>query len=90
MGDRNFGMHLKDHDNAEGRRGVRQPEGVLDLAAVLTAALREVEVQGSDLHRVRSPSERSVAGHEEVHGVYSRCGQEVVVIRIAHWAEESA
>ena len=47
MGDRNFGMHLKDHDNKRktdvvyGRDG-----GVLDVVAVLKA-LREVKFKGS-------------------------------------------
>lgn len=43
MGDRNFGMHLKDHDNKKKHDVVfGAPEGVLDVAAVLKA-LREVK-----------------------------------------------
>jgi sugar phosphate isomerase/epimerase len=40
MGKRNFGIHLKDHDNAR-REDVIFGQGVLDVASVL-AALREV------------------------------------------------
>jgi sugar phosphate isomerase/epimerase len=43
MGDRNFGMHLKDHDNKKKTDVVfGSPEGVLDIPAVLRA-LREVK-----------------------------------------------
>jgi sugar phosphate isomerase/epimerase len=44
MGARNFGMHLKDHDNAK-RTDVIFGKGVLDVPAVLTA-LREVKFAG--------------------------------------------
>ena len=47
MGDRNFGMHLKDHDNKRKTDVVfGSPEGVLDVAAVLKA-LREVKFTGA-------------------------------------------
>jgi len=47
MGDRNFGMHLKDHDNKRKEDVVfGSPEGVLDIAAVLKA-LREVKFAGA-------------------------------------------
>jgi len=47
MGDRNFGMHLKDHDNKKKEDVVfGAPEGVLDIAAVLKA-LREVKFKGA-------------------------------------------
>jgi sugar phosphate isomerase/epimerase len=43
MGERNFGMHLKDHDNKKKEDVVfGSPEGVLDIPAVLKA-LREVK-----------------------------------------------
>jgi sugar phosphate isomerase/epimerase len=43
MGERNFGMHLKDHDNKKKTDVVfGSPEGVLDIPAVLKA-LREVK-----------------------------------------------
>jgi inosose dehydratase len=46
MGDRNFGMHLKDHDNKKKEDVVfGAPEGVLDVAAVLKA-LRDVKFKG--------------------------------------------
>jgi sugar phosphate isomerase/epimerase len=44
MGSRNFGLHLKDHDN-EKRRDVIYGKGVLDVPAVLKA-LREVKFKG--------------------------------------------
>ncbi len=44
MGARNFGLHLKDHDN-ERRTDVVFGRGVLDVPAVLRA-LREVNFQG--------------------------------------------
>jgi sugar phosphate isomerase/epimerase len=44
MGKRNFGMHLKDHDNKR-RTDVVYGKGVLDVPAVLKA-LREVKFQG--------------------------------------------
>jgi len=44
MGARNFGMHLKDHDNDK-RHDVTFGKGVLDVAAVLKA-LREVKFKG--------------------------------------------
>jgi len=47
MGDRNFGMHLKDHDNQKKEDVVfGDSKGVLDLAAVLKA-LREVKFKGA-------------------------------------------
>lgn len=47
MGDRNFGMHLKDHDNAKKTDVVfGSPAGSLDLAAVFKA-LKEVKFRGS-------------------------------------------
>ena len=47
MGDRNFGMHLKDHDNKKREDVVfGSPEGVLDLAAVMKA-LHEVKFKGT-------------------------------------------
>lgn len=47
MGDRNFGMHLKDHDNKRKEDVVfGSPEGSLDVAAVLKA-LRDVKFQGA-------------------------------------------
>lgn len=47
MGDRNFGMHLKDHDNKKKEDVVfGAPEGKLDVAAVLKA-LREVKFNGA-------------------------------------------
>jgi inosose dehydratase len=47
MGDRNFGMHLKDHDNKRKEDVVfGDPNGVLDIAAVLKA-LREVKFTGA-------------------------------------------
>jgi sugar phosphate isomerase/epimerase len=46
MGDRNFGMHLKDHDNRKKEDVVfGAPEGALDVAGVLKA-LREVKFKG--------------------------------------------
>lgn len=45
MGSRNFGMHLKDHDNKLGR-DVVFGKGVLDVASVLKA-LREVKFKGT-------------------------------------------
>jgi inosose dehydratase len=46
MGDRNFGMHLKDHDNKRKEDVVfGDPTGALDVAAVLKA-LREVKFRG--------------------------------------------
>ncbi len=44
MGDRNFGLHLKDHDN-EKEIDVVCGKGVLDVPAVLKA-LRDVKFQG--------------------------------------------
>jgi sugar phosphate isomerase/epimerase len=44
MGARNFGLHLKDHDN-QTRRDVVFGKGSLDVLAVLRA-LREVRFQG--------------------------------------------
>jgi sugar phosphate isomerase/epimerase len=44
MGARNFGMHLKDHDNAKGT-DVVYGKGVLDVPAVLQA-LRDVKFKG--------------------------------------------
>ncbi len=44
MGARNFGLHLKDHDN-KARRDVVYGRGVLDVTGVLRA-LREVKFQG--------------------------------------------
>ena len=44
MGDRNFGLHLKDHDNKE-LRDVVFGKGVLDVPAVLKA-LRDVKFNG--------------------------------------------
>jgi sugar phosphate isomerase/epimerase len=44
MGDRNFGLHLKDHDNKE-HRDVIFGKGVLDVPAVLKA-LRDVKFKG--------------------------------------------
>ncbi|MBA4062796.1 MAG: hypothetical protein C0501_03650 [Isosphaera sp.] len=47
MGDRNFGMHLKDHDNKRKTDVVfGDPTGVLDVAAVLKA-LKEVKFAGA-------------------------------------------
>ncbi len=47
MGDRNFGMHLKDHDNKRKTDVVYGKDGgVLDVVAVLKA-LREVKFKGS-------------------------------------------
>ncbi|HEX4607428.1 MAG TPA: sugar phosphate isomerase/epimerase [Urbifossiella sp.] len=47
MGARNFGMHLKDHDNRRKEDVVfGAPEGALDVAAVLTA-LRDVRFNGA-------------------------------------------
>jgi sugar phosphate isomerase/epimerase len=47
MGDRNFGMHVKDHDNKRKEDVVfGSPEGSLDVAAVL-AALKEVKFKGT-------------------------------------------
>ena len=47
MGDRNFGMHLKDHDNKVKEDVVfGDPKGVLDIAAVLKA-LHEVKFKGA-------------------------------------------
>jgi sugar phosphate isomerase/epimerase len=47
MGERNFGMHLKDHDNAKKTDVVfGSPAGSLDLAAVFKA-LKEVKFKGS-------------------------------------------
>jgi sugar phosphate isomerase/epimerase len=47
MGDRNFGMHLKDHDNKRKEDVVfGSPEGVLDIAAVLKA-LKDVKFKGA-------------------------------------------
>jgi sugar phosphate isomerase/epimerase len=46
MGARNFGMHLKDHDNKRKTDVIfGQEGGVLDLVAVLKA-LREVKFKG--------------------------------------------
>jgi sugar phosphate isomerase/epimerase len=44
MGDRNYGLHLKDHDNRT-RRDVVFGRGVLDIPGILRA-LREVHFQG--------------------------------------------
>lgn len=44
MGARNFGMHLKDHDN-ERRRDVPYGDGALDVTAILKA-LRDVQFKG--------------------------------------------
>jgi len=44
MGERNYGIHLKDHDNST-RRDVVFGRGVLDVPGVLRA-LREVHFQG--------------------------------------------
>ncbi len=44
MGRRNFGLHLKDHDNTS-QTDVIYGKGVLDVPAVLKA-LREVKFQG--------------------------------------------
>jgi sugar phosphate isomerase/epimerase len=44
MGNRNFGLHLKDHDN-QARRDVPFGKGALDVLSVLRA-LREVKFQG--------------------------------------------
>ena len=47
MGDRNFGMHLKDHDNQKKTDVVfGSPEGALDLTAVFKA-LKDVKFKGS-------------------------------------------
>jgi len=47
MGDRNFGMHLKDHDNMKKEDVVfGDPKGVLDVAAVFKA-LNEVKFTGA-------------------------------------------
>jgi sugar phosphate isomerase/epimerase len=47
MGDRNFGMHLKDHDNKRKTDVVfGDPTGVLDVAAVFKA-LRDVKFEGT-------------------------------------------
>jgi sugar phosphate isomerase/epimerase len=47
MGDRNFGMHLKDHDNKKKEDVVfGDPKGALDVAAVFKA-LREVKFAGA-------------------------------------------
>jgi inosose dehydratase len=47
MGDRNFGMHLKDHDNKRKTDVVfGDPTGVLDVAAVFKA-LKEVKFKGT-------------------------------------------
>jgi len=47
MGDRNFGMHLKDHDNKRKEDVVfGDPKGALDVAAVFKA-LKEVKFQGA-------------------------------------------
>jgi sugar phosphate isomerase/epimerase len=47
MGDRNFGMHIKDHDNKKKEDVVFGDEkGVLDIAAVLKA-LRDVKFKGA-------------------------------------------
>jgi len=47
MGDRNFGMHLKDHDNKRKTDVVfGDPTGVLDVAAVFKA-LKEVKFTGT-------------------------------------------
>ena len=47
MGDRNFGMHLKDHDNKRKTDVVfGDPTGILDVAAVFKA-LREVKFTGA-------------------------------------------
>ena len=64
MGKRNFGMHLKDHDNKRetdvlfGRDG-----GVLDVVAVLKA-LREVKFKGLHRDRVRGQAGRADGGRE--------------------------
>ena len=44
MGNRNFGLHLKDHDNAR-QTDVVFGRGVLNVQSVLRA-LREVKFQG--------------------------------------------
>ena len=44
MGNRNFGLHLKDHDN-QARRDVPFGKGALDVLSVVRA-LREVKFQG--------------------------------------------
>ena len=51
MGKRNFGMHLKDHDNKRKTDVVYgQDGGVLDVPAVLKA------LQGGEVRRVHRPS----------------------------------
>jgi sugar phosphate isomerase/epimerase len=58
MGKRNFGMHLKDHDNKK-RTDVVFGKGVLDVAAVLQA-LREVKFDGLiSIEYEASPNEPS-------------------------------
>ena len=76
MGDRNFGMHLKDHDNKRKTDVVfGDPTGVLDVAAVLKA-LKEVKFTGHGEHRVRGQPGGPVARHEEVRRLRERDGQE--------------
>ena len=80
MGDRNFGMHLKDHDNKRKTDVVFGDGGVLDVPAVLKA-LKEVKFPGTIAHRVRGEPERPVAGHEEVRRVREGVGEEARLSR---------
>ena len=58
MGDRNFGMHLKDHDNKRKTDVVfGDPTGVLDVPAVLKA-LKEVKFKGTSASSTR-PTRRT-------------------------------
>ena len=76
MGERNFGMHLKDHDNKRKTDVVfGDPTGVLDVAGGAQGA-QGGEVHGLHQHRVRGEPGRPVAGHEEVRGVRQGGGEE--------------
>ena len=84
MGPRNFGIHLKDHDN-EKDTDVVFGKGVLDVPGVLQA-LREVKFQGHDQHRVRGQRRRADGGRASVHRGLQGVGQEAGVSRAGRGA----
>ncbi|MFO0821599.1 MAG: sugar phosphate isomerase/epimerase [Gemmataceae bacterium] len=68
MGDRNFGMHLKDHDNKRKTDVVtRRSHRAARCRGSVHA--RRGKVHRSGEHRVRGEPRGPVAGHEEVRGV---------------------
>jgi sugar phosphate isomerase/epimerase len=68
MGDRNFGLHFKDHDN-ERMTDVILGKGVLDVAAVLKA-LRDVKFKGAiSIEYEANPNDPSADMKENVAAV---------------------